>query len=73
MPKSPKNAPRPADANKLAHRIMQIATGEVEEPKSVPRGQAGGKAGGAARAASLPPERRAEIAKSGARVRWKKA
>ena len=57
-----------------AVKVMQIATGEIEEDidddgkdKAV---QALGRKGGAARAAKLSKKRRAEIAKKAAKARW---
>jgi hypothetical protein len=54
---------------------MRIATGE--EPETLPANdgkdpaaKALGKKGGAARAAKMTPERRAEIAKKAAAKRW---
>jgi len=58
---------RPRDANQLAHRIVGLATGEVEEKKK-PRSL--GSKGGVKRAESLSPQRRSEIAKAAARARW---
>jgi general stress protein YciG len=55
---------------------MKIATGEIED--DVPddgkdkAAQALGRKGGAARAKSMTPERRAEIAKKAAASRWKR-
>jgi hypothetical protein len=76
MPKGPNGEKRPADAVGLAVLIGKIATGEVED---VPvddgkdtAAKAMGKKGGAARAASMTPERRAEIAKAAATKRWQK-
>ena len=71
---------RPLDINQRAKSIVDIATGEVEEtpivsdknPAAVALGKLGGKKGGKARAESLTPERRAEIAKKAAASRWKK-
>jgi hypothetical protein len=64
--------------NQWAKRMVDIATGEVtdREPTPEERGvdpsaSAMGKKGGPARAASLSPERRAEIAKKAAASRWK--
>lgn len=70
----------PKDVNQRAVMIAQIATGEIEEdktsdgknPAAVALGKLGGLKGGKARAASLTPERRAEIAKKAAEIRWKK-
>ena len=75
MPKGPRGEKRPADAVGLAVMVGRIATGEVEDKKSDELTQyhsEGGKKGGAARAASLSPEQRSEIAKKAAAARWKK-
>lgn len=74
MAKTPK---RPRDPNQLAKMIVDIATGETNDtlPTSSPManlGRTGGESGGKARAASLTPERRSEIAKQAAQSRWKK-
>lgn len=69
------------DLNQLAKFIVDQASGEVpkEEPPHVKNeaavalGQLGGKKGGAARAAALTPEQRADIARLAANVRWKKS
>ena len=78
MPKGPSGQKRPADAISRAVHVMRIATGEAKEgpgadPKAVKRGKAGGAKGGAARAAKLTAEQRAEIAKVAATTRWKKS
>lgn len=74
MPKGPNGEKRPADAIGLAVTVARIATGEVEDvPEDDGKdkaAQALGKKGGAARAASMTPERRAEIAKKAAAKRW---
>ena len=64
---------RPRDTNQLAKRIVDIATGEVDETPTPEEARArkAGKAGGRARAKSLTPERRSEIAKRAAEARWK--
>lgn len=68
---------RPRDVNQLAKAIVDIATGEAEDPVSAkkrqgsPKGRAGGVKGGSARASALGPERRTEIAKMAAAARWK--
>jgi hypothetical protein len=54
---------------------MQIAAGEADETEPVddgkdPAAKALGAKGGAARAKSMTPERRAEIAKAAAAKRW---
>ena len=71
---------RPKDANQLAKLIADIATGEIEDeateseknPAAVALGRLGGLKGGKARANSLTPEQRSEIAKKAAAKRWKK-
>ncbi len=81
MPKGPKGERRPADVIGAAVKIMRIATGEEPEdygpePESEGKDRAAvalGKKGGAARAAKMTPERRAEIAKKAAKKRWAKA
>jgi hypothetical protein len=79
MSKPPK---RPRDINQWAKRMVEIATGEVDDtpptpeeqgkdPAAVALGRKGGLKGGKARAASMTPERRAEIARKAAQSRWK--
>ena len=76
MPTGPKGEKRPADAIGLAVKIARIATGEdtddVPDDGKDPAAKALGKKGGAARAKSMSPERRAEIAKKAAAKRWAK-
>ena len=70
MPRGPKGERRPSDASQLAHRIIQIATGQ-EEDALPPAGQrSGGLAGAQARSDSLTPERRSEIARKASLARW---
>ena len=77
MPTGPKGEKRPADVIGNAVKVMRIATGEepedygLEERKG-PAAKALGRKGGAARAATMTPERRAEIAKAAAEKRWAK-
>lgn len=70
------------DANERAHQLIKAMT-EEPGPVAVPSkeeisrvmsalGRKGGKIGGAARAASMTPERRREIALKAARKRWDK-
>ena len=79
MPKGPKGEQRPADVIGAAIKVARIATGEEEEePKTLPDGKdpaavSMGKRGGAARAAAMTPERRAEIARKAAAKRWRGA
>ena len=71
---------RPKDTNQLAKLIADIATGEVDNaqpestknPAAVALGRLGGLKGGKARANSLTPEKRKEIAQKAAAKRWKK-
>lgn len=74
MPKGPQGQKRPGDVIGAAVMVAKIATGEVEE-NSVPATEGkreGGRRGGAARAASMTPQQRAEIASLAAQTRWKK-
>ena len=65
---------RPRDANQLAKFIVDVATGEQEASLEIGPvnefARAGGLKGGKARAANLSPERRSEIARTAANVRW---
>ena len=76
MPKGPQGQKRPADVIGNAVHVMKIATGEIDDDipddGKDPAAKAMGKKGGAARAASMTPERRAEIAKAAAAKRWAK-
>lgn len=77
MPKGPKGQSRPADVVSNAVHVMRVLTGEADD--DVPddgkdkAAQSMGKRGGAARAASMSPERRAEIARAAAAKRWTKS
>lgn len=75
MPKGPKGEKRPADVIANAVHVMKIATGEIEEEYEGDGGkdkaaQEMGRKGGKARAESMSPERRAEIARKAASKRW---
>jgi len=76
MPTGPKGQKRPADVVGNAVRVMQIATGEVDETIADdgkdPHAKALGAKGGKKRAANLSPERRKEIAQRAATKRWEK-
>ena len=66
---------RPRDPNQLAKLMVDIATGDVEEPEETERAKRARKAGehgGLARAAKLTPEQRTGIARHAASARWKK-
>lgn len=70
-----KRSKKPADLNRLAAAIVGDATDEVRperESEQVRAGRAGGTKGGKARAKTLPPERRREIAIAAAKARWKR-
>lgn len=79
MPKRSSKKQGPSDLNEVAFRIMQQAIGESDgssdasqkNPAAVALGKLGGKKGGRARAQNLSPERRAEIARHAAEVRWR--
>jgi hypothetical protein len=79
MARGPKGERRPADPAAAAVVTIQIALGEIAESiepirekdeAAVSLGKRGGLKGGAARAASLSPERRREIAREAAARRW---
>ena len=71
MPTGPKGERRPADVIGNAVMIAKIATGEIEDTKSMTPGRIkSGKAGGAARVEMLSAEDRQAIAKKAAATRW---
>lgn len=76
MPTGPNGQKRKADVIGNAVHVMRIATGEVDDTTpddgKDKAAQAMGRKGGAARAASMSPEKRAEIAKKAAAKRWEK-
>ena len=74
---------RPRDPNQLAAFIVGLSTGEMppevkpkvkpeKNPAAVALGRLGGAKGGKARASSLTPEQRKEIAQKAAMTRWGK-
>lgn len=75
-----KSSRRPRDANQLAKFVVDIATGEEDRVRTedgrdaaaVALGRLGGLKGGRARADSMSPERRVEIARRAAAARWSK-
>jgi hypothetical protein len=70
-----KRIPRPRDPIQLGKLIGDIATGQVVDGVDDGKDEAAaamGRKGGAARSASMTPERRAEIAKKAAAKRWQK-
>lgn len=73
--KGAKGEKRPADVIGNAVHVMRIATSEIEEGAPINGGKdsatkALDRKGGAARAAKLGPEQRAEIARNAAAKRW---
>jgi hypothetical protein len=79
MSVGPKGQKRPRDTNQLAKLMVDILTGQAEDRERTaeergvdPAASAMGKKGGRARAKSMTPERRAEIAKKAAERRWRK-
>ncbi len=75
MPKGPRGERRPADVIGNAVRVMQIATGEIQDNPLEPGkeyARKGGLIGGPKRAAKLSKKRRSEIARQAARARWKR-
>ncbi len=79
MPTEPKRPKRPRDTNQLGKLMVDILTGQVEDREPTPEERGVDPAappwamkGGPARAASMTPERRSEIAKAAATKRWSK-
>jgi hypothetical protein len=76
MPRGPRGEKRPADVIGNAVRVMQIATGEIQDnPLEAGKefNRKGGLIGGPKRAAKLSKKRRTEIARKAARTRWLKS
>ena len=77
MPTGPKGEKRPADVIGRAIKVAKIATGEIEDKQPDDgKNKAAvelGRKGGRARAESMSPERRQEIARLAAIKRWGKA
>ena len=79
--KSGKRGQGPRDFSQIAYEVFRKAIGEIpkeepadpnKNPKAVTLGRMGGLKGGKARADSLTPEKRREIAKKAAEKRWSK-
>lgn len=73
MPEKPPKRPR--DPAQLAKLMIDIASGEATEGEPTAkqaRSHKAGVKGGPARAKSLTPEQRSEIARAAASARWKK-
>jgi hypothetical protein len=75
----PKRSSKSKDINQLAASMLVEAVGEPapiltdgkKNPAAVSLGRMGGLKGGKARAASLSPTKRVQIAKKAAAARWK--
>ncbi len=74
-----KNPKRPRDPSQLAAFIVQMSTGELppevrpeKNAAAVELGRLGGLKGGKARAESMTPEKRKEVAQRAAAKRWSK-
>lgn len=63
---------RPRDPNQLAKSIVELATGEAEDKKTLESARKGGLKGARSRMKALTPEQRSEIARIAAEARWKK-
>ena len=68
MPRGPNGEKRPADVVGCAVTVAKIATGELEE--ELPKNREAKVNGGKARVTSLTPEKRSELARKAAQVRW---
>jgi hypothetical protein len=76
---APKHPKRPRDFSQAAKFVVDVATGQIagdapttEDTPAVQFARKGGLVGGKARAASLSPKRRKDIARAAARKRWDK-
>lgn len=75
-----RSSKRPRDPNVLGKLVVDIATGEIEEPvldaaknpAAVALGRKGGLKGGKARAAAMTADERTALAKRAASARWSK-
>jgi hypothetical protein len=82
MPKRSSKPAKQKDTQQLARSILDAVAPDAEpakkepakkkNPAAVALGRLGGMKGGKARAASLTPEQRADIAKKAAAKRWSK-
>ena len=74
----PRRPALPKDPSQRAKALLDMATGAAARPAEPELTEAqkfarsGGLKGGKARADSMTPERRAEVAKKAAAARWKK-
>lgn len=74
MPEGPSGEKRPADAVARAVMAGGIAAGEIEDERAAASSAAAqlGSLGGKKRAATMSPERRAEVARKAAEARWRR-
>ena len=73
MPTGPRGERRPADMVGCAVTVARISVGEAEDDRySMPGRVRSGEAGARARAATVSPKRRSEIATQAAAERWKR-
>lgn len=71
MPRGPQGQKRPADAIGCAVQVARLSVGLETEELREPSGRVrSGHAGAKARAESLAPEKRREIARRAAEARW---
>ena len=68
MPTGPRGQKRPTDVVGCAVMVAKIATGELEE--DLPKNRDIKVKGGKARANGMTPEKRKELARTAAKVRW---
>lgn len=73
MPRGPRGEKRPADVIGNAVKIMRMAIGEETEELPKSDRLAAGRRGGPARAKTLSPKQRSEIARAAAQARWKRS
>ena len=69
MPRGPQGQKRPSDVVGCAVTVMKIATGEIEE--DLPKDREGKVNGGKARTSGMTAEERSELARKGAKARWR--
>jgi hypothetical protein len=74
---APKRPKRPKDFSQAAKLVVDIATGQAQDPPMPPDtpaiefARSGGLKGGKARAATLTAQRRQAIARKAAKARWR--
>jgi len=71
-----KRLKRPRDPIQLGKLIVDIATGQIQEPEETAaerKARKAGQKGGKVRAEKLTPAERSDIASTAATARWKKS